>query len=88
MVCIVSSIRSTSSGDALTGIRRKSATRAHAVVTEERKPGVSIRTGLPFAAISRAIVAAASVGSSTTVTPPKRRSDPPIGPASVGDLRQ
>src|SRR5262249_46533813 len=70
----VSSMRSTSNGDGLTGTSRKSATARQSSVVLDRKPGVSMMTRPPPAASRRAVLAASSVASSTTATPPTARS--------------
>src|SRR5262245_53133001 len=70
----VSSMRSMSSGDALTGTRRKSAAAMQANVAWERNPAVSITTWRPLAASFRAVLHASSEESSTTSTPPRLRS--------------
>src|SRR5215475_11858845 len=70
----VSSMRSTSSGDALTGTRRKSAAAIQASVACERNPGVSMMIGRPEAARFCAVFHASAVASSTTGTPPSARS--------------
>src|SRR5262245_49739040 len=70
----VSNMRSMSSGDALTGTRRKSAAAMPASVAWERNPGVSIMMGRPLAPRFCAVFHASAVASSTTGTPPRARS--------------
>ena len=70
----VSSMRSTSNGDGLTGTSKKSAVARQSSVVLERKPGVSMMTKPPPAASRRAAFEASSLASSTTATPPSARS--------------
>ena len=65
----MSSMRSTSNGDGLTGTSTKSVAARQASVVSERKPGVSMMTG-PLAARRCAVTDAHSVASSITGTPP------------------
>src|SRR5262249_7508868 len=66
----VSSMRSTSKGEGLTGTRTKSVTPRHATVAGERKPGVSMMTRPLWPAKRCAVFQASSEASSTTETPP------------------